>query len=107
MSHQKPSPELPRIEVGVDADTINEEKCVDKFEDRYSAGPHGTVLSAQASVFINDDVTILPSQYWPGKYDTAMERLFHKKFARPELCFYHDVDTSTGERLDPKGRQIG
>ena len=77
---------LPHIEVGVDADTINEENARTNLKFDILRALAGLCFQPKPLCFINADDratfvhTILPSQYWPGKYDTPMGRLVNKKF---------------------------
>ena len=99
---------LSHIEVGVDADTINEENVGTNLT--------STILRAQTDLcfhpkllrFTNADGratflhTILPSHYWPGKYDTTMERLVNRNITMQEL-----TEAQAQGRNDPSRHPIG
>ena len=78
---------LPHIEVGVDADTINKESAGSNLKSDILRALADLCFQPERLCFINADDratflhTIVPSQYWPQKYDTTMERLVNKKFA--------------------------
>ena len=82
----------PIIEVGVNADTINEEEDTAGtlkgdllraiVELRFAPKPLCVISADDRAIFLQ---TILPSQYLPAKYDSTLERIVNKKMEMEEL----------------------
>ena len=99
---------LPHIEVGVDAATINEENARTNLKSDILRALADLCFQPKPLCFTNADEratflhTILLSQYWPGKYNTTMERLVNKKYATQELAAAQERG-----RNDPSRHRIG
>ena len=91
MAQSNASCVLPHIKVGVDADTINEEDAGTNLQSDILSTLADLCFQPKPLCFINAEDratflhTILPSQYWPGKRYTTLERVVNKKCAMQEL----------------------
>ena len=99
----------PAIEVGMNADTIHDERDTARtfkedllhaiVELRFAPKPLCSISADDRAIFLR---TILPSQYVPVKYDTTLERIVNKKIEMEEL-----TAAQAWGRNTPSGHRIG